>query len=410
MTSRITRRAMLKASATLASANLLAPYLVSSTPSSSKKLHVAVIGAGVFGGWTALHLLRHQVDVTLLDSWGPGNSRASSGGETRVIRAIYGANRIYTEMAVRAMKLWQENEARWSRKLFTKTGALWMVIAAEQFELDALPLLREAGLPYEKLEIAEAAKRFPQVNFKGVQWALMEQEAGYLNARQACQVVLEHFQIEGGKYRQVSVQPGRIVKNAMSQITLSDGNMLSADVFIFACGPWLGKIFPDLLGDLITPTRQEVFYFGTPPGNTHFEEQNFPVWINHGTSLFYGIPGNQWRGFKVADDTHGPPFDPTNGERTFSPQALKAARNLMEFRFPELKGAPLLESRVCQYENSPDSNYIIDRHPAAENVWIVGAGSGHGYKMGPALGEYVAGVVLQNKPQNPFFNLARFSK
>lgn len=408
MTSRITRRALLKGSAALASTNFLATYLPLS--SSSKQLRAVVIGAGVFGGWSALQLVRNKVDVTLVDSWGPGNSRASSGGETRVIRAIYGSNRIYTQMAVRALQLWQENEGRWKRKLYTKTGALWMVISAAQFELDALPLLREAGLDYERLQIPEAARRFPQVNFEGVNWVLIEKEAGYLLARQACQLVLEGFLNEGGKYRQAWVRPGKIETGAMSEISLSDGTSLSADVFIFACGPWLGKIFPDLLGKLITPTRQEVFYFGTPPGNIHFEEKHFPVWINHGSSLFYGIPGNQWRGFKVADDTHGPPFDPTNGERTLSNQALKAARDLMEFRFPALKEAPLLESRVCQYENSPDSNYIIDRHPAAENVWIVGAGSGHGFKMGPALGEYVAGVVLNNKPQNPFFNLARFSK
>jgi glycine/D-amino acid oxidase-like deaminating enzyme len=407
---KITRRTLLKTSAVLASSNFFSGVLPASVPSVSKKLRAIVIGAGAFGGWTALQLLRNQVKVTLVDSWGPGNSRASSGGETRVIRGVYGANRIYTQMAARAMQLWGENEKRWQRKLLMKTGALWMVVGSEQFELDALPILRELGLAYEKLGIPEASARFPQINFEGVQWVLIEKEAGYLTARQACQIVLEQFLKEGGEYKQLVATPGKMEQMLMNEIVLSDGTKLKGDLFVFACGPWLGKIFADLLGNLITPTRQEVFYFGTPAGDTQYNEGNFPVWINHGSSLFYGIPGNQWRGFKVADDTRGPVFDPTNGERIYSKEALKAARDLIEFRFPGMKGAPLLESRVCQYENSQDSNYIIDRHPAAENVWIVGGGSGHGFKMGPALGEYVAGVILGQKPQNSFFNLARFSK
>src|SRR3954447_24784826 len=91
------------------------------------KPHIAVIGAGAFGGWTALYLLRQGAHVTLLDAWGPGNSRASSGGETRVIRGTYGPNQPYTKMAARAAQLWNENEKRWNMKLIHRTGVLWMV-------------------------------------------------------------------------------------------------------------------------------------------------------------------------------------------------------------------------------------------------------------------------------------------
>jgi glycine/D-amino acid oxidase-like deaminating enzyme len=165
-----------------------------------------------------------------------------------------------------------------------------------------------------------------------------------------------------------------------------------------------------VIGNKIRPTRQDVFYFGTAAGDTRFDEKNFPIWINHGDALFYGIPGNRWRGFKIADDSHGPDFDPTNDERKPSETALKAARDLIAIRFPALKDAPLVESRVCQYENSPDSNYIIDKHPAANNVWLIGGGSGHGYKMGPALGELVAELVYSDKSADPLFCLSRFKK
>src|SRR5438552_2149580 len=134
-----------------------------------------------------------------------------------------------------------------------------------------------------------------------------------------------------------------------------------------------------------------------------------PVWADHGRGFIYGIPGNEWSGFKVADDTRWPPFDPTTGERVPTPEALKAAREYLAFRFPGLKGAPLVEARVCQYENSPDEHFIIDRHPAATNVWLVGGGSGHGFKHGPAVGELVAKLVLGGEVAPPEFRLSRFA-
>ncbi len=403
---KIPRRTILKSSAVLAGMHLLETSLPAVTP----KLNVAVIGAGAFGGWTALHLLRRGAKVTLLDSWGPGNSRASSGGETRVIRGTYGANKIYTRMALRALELWKENESRWQRQLYTRTGALWMVAGSGDFETASMPVLDELKLKYTKLTTEEAAKRYPQINFDGIKWALWEDEAGFLLARQACEVVLQNFIKEGGEYIQTQVQPGSIENGRMTSIKFSNGNEMNGGSYVFACGPWLGKVFPEVIGNKIRPTRQDVFYFGTPAGDTRFDEKNFPVWINHGDALFYGIPGNRWRGFKIADDTHGPDFDPTNGEREPSETALKAARDLIAVRFPALKDAPLVESRVCQYENSPDSNYIIDKHPEANNVWLVGGGSGHGYKMGPALGESVAELVFTDKSADPFFRLARFKK
>jgi glycine/D-amino acid oxidase-like deaminating enzyme len=403
---KIPRRSILKSSAVLAGIHLVETSLPAVTP----KLNVAVIGAGAFGGWTALHLLRRGAKVTLLDSWGPGNSRASSGGETRVIRGTYGANKIYTKMAIRALELWKENELRWQRQLYTRTGALWMVAGSGDFETASIPVLDELKLTYTKLTTEEAAKRYPQINFDGIKWALWEDEAGFLLARQACEVVLQNFIKEGGEYIQTQVQPGSIENGRMTSIKFSNGNEMNGGSYVFACGPWLGKVFPEVIGNKIRPTRQDVFFFGTPAGDTRFDEKNFPVWINHGDALFYGIPGNRWRGFKIADDTHGPDFDPTNGERKPSETALKAARDLIAVRFPALKDAPLIESRVCQYENSPDSNYIIDKHPEANNVWLVGGGSGHGYKMGPALGELVAELVITDKSADPFFRLARFKK
>jgi monomeric sarcosine oxidase len=373
------------------------------------KNHIAVVGAGAFGGWTALYLLRRGARVTLIDSWGPGNSRASSGGETRVIRGTYGPNQPYTEMAARAIQLWREHEKHWGRQLMFPIGVLWMAAEADDtFERGSLPLLRKAGIPYEELSQHDLARRWPQINLEGVRWGVYEPESGFLTARLACQAVLEAFRSEGGEYRQAAVRPEHPEEAKWDGLLLSDGSKLTADQYVFACGPWLGKLFPETIGNRIRATRQEVFFFGTPAGDDRYTEKKLPVWGDHRARFIYGIPGNQGRGFKVADDTRGDEFDPTSGDRTLSAEALTAMREYVGLRFPGLKNAPLLESRVCQYENSPDDHFIIDRHPLHDNVWIVGGGSGHGFKHGPALGEMVARLVMEGGDADPLFRLARF--
>lgn len=369
-------------------------------------IDAVVVGAGAFGGWTALHLLRRGARVTLLDAWGPGNSRASSGGETRIVRSIY-RDRAFVEMSARALELWKENQARWNLRLYRPTGVVWMASRDQQFENAATHFLREAGIQFEELTGRQAQRRYPQIDFEGVERVLVEQDAGYLTARRACQAVLDGFVQEGGLYRQLAGFPGKVDRGRLQSLSLSDGSKLSADCYVFACGPWLGKIFPETLAQLIRPSRQEVFFFGTPAGDSRFLEEELPVWIDNGSPRFYGVPGNEGRGFKLADDTRGPAFDPTSGERLPTAEGLKAARNYLERRFPALRAAPLLEARVCQYENSPDEHFIIDRHPVAANVWLVGGGSGHGFKHGPAVGELVAAMLLGEKSE-ALFGLKRF--
>lgn len=407
--SRLPRRLFVETCAAAGAALGASPFL-KDMAAMTKQPHVVVVGAGAFGGWTALSLLRRGARVTLLDAWGPGNSRASSGGETRVIRATYGPRLVYTRMAARALALWKEHERRWGRRLYHAIGVLWLVESDDQYEQAALPLLEQAGVPFERLSGQEAARRYPQINCERVRWAIYEKDGGYLTARRACAAVLDGFLAEGGSYRQLAVAAPLPARGALASVALSDGSTLTADRFVFACGPWLGTLFPEVIGDRVRATRQEVFFFGTPAGDARFTEAALPVWADHGTRFMYGIPGNEWRGFKVADDTRGPAFDPGGGERVPSAAALQAARDYLAFRFPGLKGAPLLEARVCQYENSPDEHFIIDRHPGAANAWLVGGGSGHGFKHGPAVGELVARLVLSDEAPDAQFGLARFAK
>lgn len=396
-----TRRTILKLAATSAAAAAAGPLVRAAAP------RVVVVGAGAFGGWTAYWLARAGASVTLLDAWGPGNMRASSGGETRVIRGSYGDRAVYTRMAARALRLWRNAEREWDRRVYVPTGALWMFGDDDGFARSSEPVMRAEGLPFERPSVEEARRQWPQIAFDGVKSLMFEREAGYLLARQSCALVVERAQAAGVTYRIGAARPVS-ASRPLDRLPLVSGQSVTADTFVFACGPWLGQIFPDVIGVRITPTRQETFYFGSAAGDTRFDETSLPVWVDYGDRLLYGIPGNAHRGFKIADDSHGVEFDPTNGRRELSERQIAAARAFMARRFPALADAPLLGGEVCQYENSPDSHFIVDRHPSASNVWIVGGGSGHGFKMGPALGEIVAAVVLKDGTPDPQFRLARF--
>jgi glycine/D-amino acid oxidase-like deaminating enzyme len=167
----------------------------------SSRPKVVVVGAGAFGGWTALSLRQEGADVTLLDAWGPGHPRASSGGQTRIIRATYGPRRIYTRMAARALRLWKDHDHNWGHGCLRSTGAIWMSGADTRFGLDSHAALEAEGIPVETMAAADAAGRWPQINFYGLDSVLNEPDAGYRHDRQACAAVVDHFVALGGRYQ-----------------------------------------------------------------------------------------------------------------------------------------------------------------------------------------------------------------
>jgi sarcosine oxidase len=253
---------------------------------------------------------------------------------------------------------------------------------------------RRLGLPTEVLDRTEMARRFPAIDFDGVEIGLYEPQFGVLMARRAVQTLVARFVAAGGSYLAAQVLPPEPGQARLTQLRTSDGQTIAAGSFVFAAGPWLPRLFPDLLARRIRPTRQEVFFFRPPAGDLRFQPGRLPGWADfNGGDLYYGMPDLEARGFKIARDTHGPVMDPDTGDRTHSAEALERARAFMARRFPALADAPLNESRVCQYENSANGDFLIDRHPRWPNAVLVGAGSGHGFKMGPAVGAYAAALA-----------------
>jgi sarcosine oxidase len=354
---------------------------------------VAVVGAGVFGAWMAYQLCRSGKRVVLIDAHGPGNSRASSGGESRIIRMGYGADEIYTRSARRSLQLWEELFAQINQPLFHQTGVLWLAHEDDPYPLKSAETLRKIGIRHETLTTAEVSLRYPKIGLDGISWAMLEPESGVLIARRAVQAVVAEAIKNGVEYLQdaVTTPAG---DGSLNEITTTSGQRISAGHFVFACGPWLPKLFPDLLADRIHATRQEVFFFAAPAGNS-FTQPSMPTWIDFKDEA-YGLPDLEGRGIKIAIDRHGPPFDPDSGSRVVTNEGLAEVRHCLARRLPELKDAPVTETRVCQYENTSNGDFLLDLHPQFENVWLVGGGSGHGFKHGPVVGEYVAARIEGN--------------
>lgn len=370
----------------------------------STKYDVAVIGAGVFGAWTAWHLGRRGKRVLLADAYGPGNARASSAGESRIIRMGYGPDELYTRWSVMSLAMWKEFFAGVGERLFRETGVLWLAGKDDVREQQTAETLRRCGVAFEELKPAELQRRYPQIGLDGITKGLLEPHSGVLMARRAVAGVVEDAVRSGVHYRVAHIAEPHGA-GAIGAVKASSGERIEASTFVFACGAWLGKIFPDVLGSRIFPSRQEVFFFGVPPGDARFAPPALPTWLFQEDEI-YGMPDLESRGLKIAVDRHGERVDPDTQSRLASAKGAEEARRFVEQRFPGLRGAPILETRVCQYENTWNGDFLIDRHPEMENVWFVGGGSGHGFKHGPAVGEYVTGRILGDAEEEARFSLA----
>ena len=356
-------------------------------------MRAVVVGAGVMGAWTALWLRRRGHEVTLVDRFGPGNRLGSSGDESRITRSSHGADSHYPRWQRRALGQWRDLERTAGVQLFEPSGVVWLASDGETFESNSLQVLSESGIPVERWSHDEFAGRVPQMNADGVPWALFEPEGGALFARAAVVATIERFEAEGGR-----VVVGRVsgavgeTGGALEQVVLEDGEPLEADAFVFACGPWLPDLFPAALGDLITPHRQDVMHFAIPRDGRDYGPGALPTWIDFAGS-FYGFPSFNGQSLKACPDWLGPIERCDESERECADASIDAARQVLRRRFPALANQPVVRTWTCFYEVTPDANFVIDRHPRLADTWIAGGGTGHAFKHGPVIGEYLSALV-----------------
>ncbi len=353
---------------------------------------VVVVGAGAFGGWTALELRERGARVTMVDVYGPGNPRASSGDESRLIRASYGDREIYTRWATEAFDLWQARQEEFGRRVIYPNGSLRVMkppeLAAQR------PIFDRLKLAYELLTPEEVHRRWPQIRYDDAETIVYEPGGGVLKARESMIAVAEAIVRKGGHIRVGHALPG-FGSGGMLNNVLIDGEPLNAGAFVFATGPWLPQTLPTVLGDRIRTPRREVFYIGSPRNDRRYRWEHLPNLSDLSTYTASDID----YGIKVAARLADTPIDPDDTERLPSPFLAQQVLDYVALRMPGLVGQPIVATRVCQTENSDNGHYIIDSHPDYSNVWIAGGGSGHAFKMGPVLGRYVADRVV-GEPQS----------
>jgi sarcosine oxidase len=346
-----------------------------------------VVGAGVFGSWTALRLRESGRSVTLVEAFCPGNAKASSGAASRVIRMGYGADEIYTQWSMNSLAAWMELFASVGRPdLFQQTGVLFTSLPGHPYGQGTLGVFQKLGVPHERLATDEIHRRYPALRFQNEVIGIFEPESGALLASQAVKAVVQ----EAGRLG-VEVVEGAVAPFAeegrLHRVVTDRGHAVEGETFVFACGPWLPKLFPRAVGRRIRVTRQPIFYFDA-------WDIDLPVWIDFTDPRGgYSIPPIAGKSFKLALDQHGVAFDPDMGSRVVTAEEENAARAFLADRFPALRDAALIETEVCQYECTSSGDFLLDRHPSMPNVWLAGGGSGHGFKHGPAIGEYVSRVV-----------------
>ncbi len=355
-------------------------------------MDAVIVGAGTFGASLAWWLARAGHGVTLVDQFEPGDPRATSGGESRLIRCGHGADPDYTAMARRARTLWRALEAESGEELLVESGLVWFAHRPDVWEATSEATLTAQGIPCERLDPADAAKLFPSLGTRDLAYVLYEPEAGVVRAQRAVQALAAQAVAHGAR-----LVRGRATPDGDAAV-LEDGTRLEGDAVVWACGPWLGRLFEGLVP--LTVTRQELLFFDGGPA---WRSPGVPGWVDYDRAM-YGTGDLDDLGVKVALDVEGPPLDP-DAELPAAGATEPGVRAYLAERFPALADAPLKEGRCCRYELSPDSNFVAARHPEHERTWIVGGGSGHGFKHGPALAERIAAALHGGEPLPARFRL-----
>jgi sarcosine oxidase len=393
----VDRRTFIRVTGAQAGLLAAAPGALTAAPYIGRNLpHVVVIGAGAFGGWTAYWLRVLGAQVTLVDAYGAGNTRATSGDETRGIRTAYGQRELWTRWASESIRRWKAWDAEWSGALhqrhFFTTGDLILRPEWDTFLEDTRATWEKVGVRYEVLTPEEVRYRWPQIELNDMGLGVYEPDAGVARSRRVCESVAEIVRRMGGDIRIAQAAPGRRDGDRLLDVEMRPGERLGADAFVFACGVWLPKVLPEVMENRMRASMGNVYYLGTPPGDNRFTFPNMPSFNVGGTTGWPAL-GPENRGFRVRFGGR-PQEDPDLSERIVHPDMFGGMRDYTAKWFPALADVPILETRACHYDQTVSRNFILDRHPHYGNVWIAGGGNAEGFKMGPVAGEFMARRVL----------------
>jgi sarcosine oxidase len=376
---------------------------------SKKHFDVIVVGVGTMGAAACYHLARRGVRVLGLDRFDIPNSMGAAHGYSRMIRLAYFEHPDYVPLLQRSYALWDELAAELGRELIHITGGLMLGPPGAAVLDGSLRSVREHGLPHELLDADEAMKRFPQFRIPKDYRVLHDHQAGLLLPERA---VAGHAELAMRRGAELHGQERVLAWEASGEaVTIrTDKATYAAGRVIFCGGAWTDKLVRDL-GVPLTVTRQPMAWFW-PRQPDLFALGKMPVWImeHRDGSNHYGFPmleGNP--GLKVATHVAGEASDAETLDRTARDSDEASVRRVLHDHLPAGEG-PLLAMRICMYTNSPDNQFIIDRHPQHPNVLLACGFSGHGFKCASGIGQALAELAVEGRCELPmeFLRLRRF--
>ena len=350
---------------------------------------------------TAYNLARTtDSKILLVDRYGVPNDFSASNDINRVFRYSYGNDRFYTEMAVESLRLWNELEQESSQQLLVPTGLLLLYGQDEnsnKFIETSYETLTHANLGAERLDNLELARRFPQ--FRD-QRAVFDPHGGVLLASKA----IHTLQTLARSYRVRIVQQhvNRIDNGKHPILTTTDDQQIDCQKIVMTTGQWSNSILAKRLVHL-RPTRQQLFYLRPSIGIDPFLPEKCPVFF---TDYHYGLPAAGIDAVKISPKELTEQVDPENAKRTVDEQQLSKCRDACRRFIPALAEGNLVQSKVCIYDMTENSDFVLDRDPDNPNI-VYGYGfSGHGFKFAPVIGRLLTQLILD---QEPSFDLVNFS-
>src|SRR5438132_7561262 len=370
---------------------------------------IIVVGAGINGVTTAIELRKRGQEVVLVDPGPLPHPLAASTDISKAVRAAYGADEEYTELAERSIERWRKWNQQFGTRLYHEVGVMFVrrqEMKPGDFEHESFKTLEKRGHNIERMNAPQLWKRFPAWNPELYRDGVLEIEAGYAESGRAVAMLIQRaksagFKLcEGATFSQLNERDNRV-----SGIALNDGQQIAGDFVVMAVGAWTPYLLP-FTKKFFRASGQPVFHL-KPRQPELFAPERFPVFgADITTTGYYGFPIDRDGVVKVANHGHGREMSPKSPERAVTPEDEKNLREFLSSTFPALFNAPIVYSRVCMYCDTHDGHFWIARDPERQGLIIAAGDCGHGFKFAPVLGEIIADAV-EEKP-NPILQKFRW--
>ncbi len=370
---------------------------------------VIVVGAGINGVTAAIELKNRGHSVALVDPGPLPHPLAASTDISKAVRAAYGADEEYTDLAEHSIKRWREWNREFGTQFYHEVGVMFVrrrELKPGDFEHESFKILESRGHKIERMYSARAWKRFPAWNPELYRDGVLELEAGYAESGRVVASLIGHAKSlgvelrEGAQFSQLDQDDDRV-----KGIVLEDGRRIASDAVVMAVGAWTPYLLP-FTKKFFRSSGQPVFHL-KPRQPELFAPERFPVFgADITTTGYYGFPINRDGLVKIANHGRGQEMSPESPERAVTPEDEKNLREFLSSTFPPLADAPIVYSRICMYCDTHDGHFWIARDPERRGLVIAAGDCGHGFKFAPVLGEIIADAV-EEKP-NPILHKFRW--